>query len=75
MSFLTKSKKTAEEKPFRNKKNKLDKWTLFDYINSFVMIVLIFITYIRFGMFYVSLLVLPKQSTKVMTAYVELYTD
>lgn len=44
MSFLTKSKKEVEEKPFRNKKNKLDKWTLFDYINSFVMLLLIFVT-------------------------------
>ena len=42
MSIFT--KKNAEEKAFRNKKNRLDKWTLFDYINAFIMIVLIFIT-------------------------------
>ena len=42
MALLT--KKSKEEVPFQNKKNKLDKWTLFDYINAFVMIFLIFIT-------------------------------
>ncbi len=43
MSFI-KPKKNAEEKAFHNKKNKLDRWTFFDYMNAFVHIFLIFIT-------------------------------
>ena len=41
---LIKPKKNAEEKAFRNKKNKLDRWTFFDYLNAFVQVLLIFIT-------------------------------
>ncbi len=37
-------KKEKEEKAFHNKKNRLDKWTLFDYINAAFNVFLIFIT-------------------------------
>lgn len=41
---IVKEKKVKEEKPFRNKKNKLDRWTLFDYVNALIMVLLVIIT-------------------------------